>query len=245
MKILRHVPPELKKTEFKVDNKLSKHLDDDPLLKHMNKSFVCGLVGKGGAGKTTLMTSLLQTKHKFKKVFHKIYVFMPSSSRSSMKNDIFGQLPDDQLFEGVSFDNLSEVYERLLESSEDGKLSLLVFDDVQSYLKKKEVETNLLHIISIRRHLRCSLFILAQNYIKIPKQIRQVFTDTFLFNISKNEYKAIFEEIINISKNEFQDVIKAYREEKQNDSHSFIYIHDYDTVFINWNEVVFDDDLVL
>lgn len=241
MKILRHIPPILKKPEFKVDNKLSKHLDDDPLLKNMNKSFVCGLIGKGGSGKTTLMTSLLQTKHKLKKVFHKIYVFMPTSSRSSMKNDIFSQLPDDQLFEGVSFENLSEVYERLLESSEEGKLSLLVFDDVQSHLKKKEVETNLLHIISNRRHLRCSLFILAQNYIKIPKQIRQVFTDTFLFNISKTEYNVIFEEIINLSKNEFQDVIKAYRQEKLIDSHSFIYIHDYDTIFINWNEIINDD----
>jgi hypothetical protein len=158
-----------------------------------------------------------------------------------MKNDIFGQLPEDQLFEGVSYDNLSEVYERLLETSEAGKLSLLVFDDVQSYLKKKEVEMNLLHMISNRRHLRCSLFILAQNYIKLPKQVRQVCSDIFLFNISKNEYKAIFEEIINVSKNEFQDVIKAYREEKQNDNHSFIYIHNYDTLFINWNEVVFDD----
>jgi ABC-type dipeptide/oligopeptide/nickel transport system ATPase component len=241
MKILKHIPPALNKPEFKVDNKLSIHLDDDPLLKHLNRSFVCGLIGKGGSGKTTLMTSLLQTKHKFKKVFHKIYVFMPSSSRSSMKNDIFGQLPDDQLFEGVSFENLNEVYERLLETSEEGKLSLLIFDDVQSYLKRKEIETNLLHIISNRRHLRTSIFILCQNYIKCPKQIRQVFTDTFLFNISKNEYKAIFEEIINVSKNEFQDVIKAYREEKKNDNHSFIYIHDYDSIWVNWNEIILDD----
>jgi ABC-type dipeptide/oligopeptide/nickel transport system ATPase component len=241
MKVLKHIPPSLKKPEFKVDEPLSKHLDDDALLKYMNKSFVCGMIGKGGSGKSTLMTSLIQTKHKLKKVFHKIYVFMPSSSRSSMKKDIFGQLPDDQLFEGVSFENLKEVYDRLLESSEKGELSLLIFDDVQSYLKKKEVETSLLHIISNRRHLRTSIFILCQNYIKCPLQIRQVFTDTFLFNISKNEYKAIFEEIINVSKNEFQDVIRLYREEKQNDNHSFIYIHDYDHLFVNWNEIIFDD----
>jgi ABC-type transport system involved in cytochrome c biogenesis ATPase subunit len=41
--------------------------------------------GANGSGKTSLMTGLLQTKQKFKKVFHKIYLFMPDYSRGSMK----------------------------------------------------------------------------------------------------------------------------------------------------------------
>ena len=100
--------------EFKVDEPLSKHLDD-PLLSNMNKSFCCGLVGKAGSGKTSLMVSFIQTPNFFKKVFNKIYVFMPNSSRNSMKNNIFNVLPEDQLFEGVSYEILSEVYDRLLE----------------------------------------------------------------------------------------------------------------------------------
>jgi ABC-type dipeptide/oligopeptide/nickel transport system ATPase component len=228
--------------EFKVDEPLSKHLDDDPLLTNMNKSFCCGLVGKAGSGKTSLMISLIQTPKKFKKVFNKIYVFMPNSSRNSMKNNAFNVLPDDQLFEGVSYEILSEVYERLLESTENNHKSLLVFDDVQSYLKNKEVEVNLLHIIANRRHLRCSFFIVAQNYNKIPKNIRQSFTDIFLFNVGKEEYINIFEENINLSKDDFSKVLTEYRSIKKTESNSFIYIHDKDKFFINWNEIIEDDE---
>ena len=241
MRLLIHNKPKFKMPEFKVDEPLSKHLDDDPLLSNMNKSFCCGLIGKAGSGKTSLMVSFLQTPKKFKKVFNKIYVFMPNSSRNSMKNNIFDVLPEDQLFEGVSYEILSEVYERLLESTEDNHKSLLVFDDVQSYLKNKEVEVNLLHIIANRRHLRCSFFIIAQNYNKIPKNIRQSFTDIFLFNVGKEEYINIFEENINLSKDDFSKVLTEYRSIKKTESNSFIYIHDKDKIFINWNEIIEDE----
>ena len=242
MRLLIHNKPKLKMPEFKVDDPLSKHLDDDPLLTNMNKSFCCGLIGKAGSGKTSLMVSFIQTPKKFKKVFNKIYVFMPNSSRNSMKNNAFNVLPEDQLFEGVSYEILSEVYERLLESTENNHKSLLVFDDVQSYLKTKEVEVNLLHIIANRRHLRCSFFIVAQNYNKIPKNIRQSFTDLFLFNVGKEEYINIFEENVNLSKDDFSKVLTEYRSIKKTESNSFIYIHDKDKFFINWNEIIEDDE---
>ena len=183
MRLLIHNKPKFKMPEFKVDEPLSKHIDD-PLLSNMNKSFCCGLVGKAGSGKTSLMVSFIQTPKFFKKVFNKIYVFIPNSSRNSMKNNIFNVLPEDQLFENVSYEILSEVYDRLLESTKNNHKSLLVFDDVQSYLKNKEVEVNLLHIIANRRHLRCSIFIVAQNYNKVSKNIRQSFTDMFLCQIA-------------------------------------------------------------
>ena len=53
MRLLIHNKPKLKMPEFKVDEPLSKHLDD-PLLSNMNKSFCCGLVGKAGSGKTVV-----------------------------------------------------------------------------------------------------------------------------------------------------------------------------------------------
>ena len=48
---------------------------------------------------------------------------MPNSSRNSMKNNIFNVLPDEQVFEGVSYEILSDVYERLLESTENNHKS--------------------------------------------------------------------------------------------------------------------------
>ena len=43
MRLLIHNKPKLKMPEFKVDEPLSKHLDD-PLLSNMNKSFSCGFL---------------------------------------------------------------------------------------------------------------------------------------------------------------------------------------------------------
>ena len=39
---------------------------------------------------------------------------MPNSSRNSMKNNIFNVLPDQQVFEGVSYKKLSDIYERVI-----------------------------------------------------------------------------------------------------------------------------------
>lgn len=246
MRVIENEHPKLKLPEFQVDFKLSKHLDDDALLKHMNRSFSCGMIGRPGSGKTSLMTGLIQTPKKLKKVFNKIYVFMPKSSRASMKKDVFtDELPEDQLYEGVTFENLSEVYAKLLESTEEKQRSLLIFDDVQSYLKNSEVCINLLHIIANRRHLRTCIFILAQNYTKIPKKIREIFTDMFLYNVSKSEYVDIFEEHLNIPKADFQQAIDYYvkvkNEDEKNKTKSFIYINStQDKLFVNWNELEFD-----
>ena len=55
MRFLIHAKPNLKMPQFKVDEPLSIYLHNDPLLKNMNQSFCCGLIGKAGSGKTSLM----------------------------------------------------------------------------------------------------------------------------------------------------------------------------------------------
>ena len=60
----------------------------------------------------------------------------------------------------------------------------------------------------------------------------------FLFNVGKEEYVNIFEENINMSKDDFTLVLKEHRNIRKNETNSFIYVHDKDKVFINWNEVI-------
>ena len=57
----------------------------------------------------------------------------------------------------------------------------------------------------------------------------------FLFNVGKEEYINIYEENINLSKDDFSKVLTEYRSIKKNEPNSFIYIHDKDKIFINWN----------
>jgi hypothetical protein len=245
MRLLQHNKPELKIPEFVVDEPLTKRPEvaDDPLLKHLNKSFCWGLVSKAGGGKTSFLISLLNQRGKYlNKVFNKIYVFMPNSSRASMKKNIFEHLPEDQLYEGVNFENLSEVYEKLLENTENKKKSLLIFDDVQSYLKAREVEVNLLHIIANRRHLRTSVAVILQQYVKCPLDIRKSFTALSVWNVNKEEWDYIYQENIGITKKDFKDVIIEFNKTKRDEPKSFIFIADQTNIFINWNEALFEDE---
>ena len=250
IRLIQHQYPNLSLPEMICDTPISKYLNRDLLLKNMNKSFCCGLIGKSGSGKTSLLTGLIQTKNNkktntftFNDCFDKIYVFMPSTSRASIKNNIFGELPEDQLYEGLNFDILSEVYEKLLQSSKEKERSLLILDDVQSYYKDPEVEKNLLHLINNRRHLKISIFIIAQNYTKIGRQIRMALTDLFVFNVSKEQYADISDELVNIDKKLFEEVLKMYKTYVKTSPKSFLYFNvDIGDFFIDWNEIQINDE---
>jgi len=152
--------------------------------------------------------SLISTKTKkgsryklsFRNCFDKIFLFMPRTSISSMKDCPFHDIPDDQQFEHVSMDALERVYHQLLEMKDEGKRALIIMDDCQSQLKVQEVEARILHIIANRRHLGASLMIVAQNYNCILKNIRITATDVFIFNPSPPELDAMGREIIEVGK---------------------------------------------
>lgn len=240
MRILPHIPPKLNRPQFKCDEILSEKLVDKPILKHLNKSFVCAFIGRAGSGKSTMMISFVQSRGVYRKVFDQIFVFMPSSSRDSLKDNIFNVLPRKQLHEGITFESLQEVYNQLLENTEDKKRTLIIFDDVQSYMKDPEISTALLHIIANRRHLRCSIMMCIQNYVKMPLDVRKSITHLFIFNVSKEEKQKIYEELVEIGKDDWALINKMYRQIRKTEPNSFIFIHG-DIIYINWNEVLIDE----
>ena len=64
----------------------------------------------------------------------------------------------------------------------------------------------------------------------------------FLFNVGKEEYINIYEKNINFSKDDFKKVLTEYRRIKKTEPNSFVYIHDKEKIFINWNEIIEDDE---
>jgi hypothetical protein len=228
--------PKLNMPKFSVDTELHKRLNDYEITKLMNKSNFTLFLGKAGSGKTSLMTSFLKTPHLFKKVFHQIFVWMPESSRNSMKDSFFDKyLPPNQLFNEVNLENLQGAYDEAMENKNEGYRTLFIFDDVQRYFKG-ECEKLLLHIINNRRHSMLNLFFCCQTYNSIPRQVRQGLTDLFLFRINKTEMENIFTEQIETHKDKFNEILeKCYIE-----PHSFMYINTSSgRIFSNWNEIVF------
>jgi len=164
---------------------------------------------------------------------------MPSHSRGSLKDNIFEQLPENQLYDSLTNETIDDVFDQIEEVADDGGFSLLILDDQQAYLKDKYVTKRLTEIVCNRRHLRTSVWLIAQTYKSIPKQIRQVLTNLFVFKVRKSEMANIFEEQVELMKDNFQDVVKMVYKTP----HNYLFI---DTatqrIFKNFDEIILEDE---
>ncbi len=71
-----------------------------------------------------------------------------------MKDKLFDQLPDDQKFEELSFENLEYVNDTL----DDEGNNCIIFDDMGAYLKNHEIKKLLKEIVMNRRHKHVSIY---------------------------------------------------------------------------------------
>jgi hypothetical protein len=239
--IISNKIPTLKMPKFSVDTELDSKLNDYEITSLMNKSNFTLFLGKAGSGKSSLLISFLQTPSLFKKVYHNIFLFMPSNSRNSIRNGFFDKnLPADQIYDDVTLENLQAVYDASQEAAKDDLNTLLIFDDVQKYLKG-ENEKLLLHMINNRRHARISIWFACQTYASIPRQIRQGLTNLFIFKVNKVEMENIFLECIEQHKKSFLDIINFVYDK----NHNFLFLDtNSQRLFKNWDEIILSSDNV-
>ena len=138
---------------FKCDTCLVKR-DIEPFE---NRSFFMGIFGKPGSGKTSLcVSSLVSRKPRiYARAFNHIFVFMPSSSRKSLRCDPFGSLEAGNMYENLDLASLSDVYEKLQEQTPgpggEFETNLIVIDDMTQALKDYSIRRLLNHIVLNRR----------------------------------------------------------------------------------------------
>ena len=144
--------PDLQRVKMSCDGVINEKLLKYPMIQEAFSTTSFNIIcGKMGQGKTSLLTSLV--KGVFKKCFETIYVFMPSNSRESIENDIYGKnLPPNQLFDTLTLDNLSQVYSEIQDNSKEKYNSLIIIDDFQVSLKDPEIIKVLQKIITKMRH---------------------------------------------------------------------------------------------
>ena len=235
LKLKTNKKPMLNIPSFNVDGKLKNNLDNIEIFKLMNKSHFSLFLGKAGSGKSSLVISFLNSKDAFKKCFHNIFLFCPSNSRSSIKDDFWeNNLETEQIYDDLNIDNLIDAYSKIELDADNNFKSLIILDDVQKNLKG-DCEKLLLHIINNRRHNRICIWICCQNYKTIPLQVRLALTDLFIFKVGKGELENIYEELTEIDKNKFNIITNnAYKVD-----HSFLYLNCLSQrLFNNWDEIV-------
>lgn len=230
--------PDLQHCEMNCDNGLHKKLNEYELSKFLNSHATNLLIGRPGSGKTSLLYSLFKSKELFAKVFHNIYLFQPSASRFSMKDKLFDKLPDEQKYDELNYESLSGVMEQI--KNEDPKYNnCIIFDDMTAYLKDNDTFKLFKELVNNRRHLHTSIFFLVQTYHSIPKEIRRLFSNVFVFRVSKNEMQTIFEELVEKRKECILEISKLVFDKPYN----FLYINtESQRLFKNWDELQFKSD---
>lgn len=199
--------PDLEKVKMSCDGVIHPKLIKYPMIEEAFSTTSFNVVcGKMGQGKSSLTTALV--KSIFKKCFETIYVFMPANSRASIENDIYGKhLPPEQLFDTLTVENITEVYEQIQENSENKYNSLIIIDDFQVALKDPEIIKVLQKIVTKMRHLRTTIFLLQQNFQALVKPLRELVSNIIMFNLGKSQLEKIFDEVIQLDKDKYQQII--------------------------------------
>ena len=133
---------------------------------------------------------------------------MPENSRTSIENDIFTKnLPADQLYDTLTELGLTEIYEHLQKSSKEKENSMLIIDDFQAQLKDSAIVNVLQKIITKMRHLRCTIFLLQQNFQALQKPLSKLVSNLIIFNVGKSQLGKIFQEIVQMDKEKYEKLI--------------------------------------
>lgn len=238
IKLIELEKPNVEKISFNCDEKLCLSLDKYPMVRdNLNTFKTTVILGRQGSGKTSLTVNIL--KKLYKKKFNKIYLFMPRTSIASLKSNIFGVLPEDQVFDELNYANITQLNETIKENRENGLKSLIIMDDVQRALKDNNVIKVFKEMIANQRHLNTSFIILLQNYFALDNKVRELIHNVIFFKMDKKQNKKIFEECAEMPQSVF------------NDLNDFIFDAPYNWCLINqrnkkiykmWDEVEINDD---
>lgn len=162
------------------------------------------------------------------KVFNNVYLFQPSHSRASIKNDIFKKHDKDKMYDELTYENLEYVIDSIKATDTD-ETNVIIFDDMSAYLKNKETLRLFKELIFNRRHLRTSIYFLNQTFFSVPKELRRLFSNIFVFKVSRNEMSNLFDEVVE------QDNVKELMPEII----KMVYDKPYQYLFINTDQQKF------
>lgn len=179
-------------------------------LRDKTNGFVLGVVGKPGAGKTTLIQDVLRREL----VGHFSYVILCSPSEIEYESLI----PEKQRACLFNKEWLIKMINMLNISIGDGSGSaesakvLFILDDCISEIKALEKEPLVINLFFNRRHMLwngvISLMITTQKYTMVPAKFRSCFTDLVFFNLSPFDIDKIFEDsIVKYTKAEWKSTV--------------------------------------
>jgi hypothetical protein len=220
------------------DEGIHEKLNKFELTKFLNQHSTNLLIGRPRSGKTSLLYSLFKSNKILKHCFHTIYIFQPKQSRASMSDKLFDSLPDDQIYDELTFENLQIVLEKIRMDADEGFNSCIIFDDQTAYLKNNDTLKLFKELIMNRRHLHCSLYFCVQTWFSVPKDLRRLWSNIFCFKTTKEELNNIWEEVIERPK----ELIDSIRSLVFDEPYQYLFINvDTQRLFKCWDEIIISE----
>lgn len=156
----------------------------------------------------------------------------------SMKDDIYAKLPDTNKFNELSYANLDSVINRM-RADDDGLANCIIFDDMGAFLKNADIQKLFKELIMDRRHMHCSIYFLCQTFYSVPREIRKLFSNIFIFKCQKSELDDVMKELFQEAKKDVIDIMNITFTQKFN----FLFINpDSGRMFRNFDEIIINKD---
>ena len=206
---------EFKPPEFLCDKSISRTIEA-PLPASHHFMAICG---PAGSGKTSLMLGMLTSKQMYRRAFHHVHLVMPEHSRGSIKNSPFEG--HDKSYNDLDWSTLNKIREAVEAASKKKQYSLIIMDDVGAALKDKEIQRLLKQLIWNRRHLRTSIWIMAQSFNSMPMPIRKSISHLAMYKPNNNkEAKLLFDELVYVEKEDATKLMDFVFEKR----HDFLFV---------------------
>ena len=203
----------LKKNNFDVTN-IDHQIkySDSPLPQSY---FIWLIVGMKGTGKSTIILNVLKNKKSpYYKHFDNIYFVSSTAKRDNKFDKLIEDLEEeDKFYNECNEENLNEIVNKIQEFNDTTDIpksdihNLIILDDCVHQLPSSTQKNSALNkIITQCRHLKTSVIIVSQQFLKINPLIRNN-TDliSFFKTYKIKEYQAL-EDLLNIDK----DKLKIY-----------------------------------
>lgn len=165
------------------------------------------LCGAGGSGKTSLLLNQFKKGGQYRKKFHHIYYFCPSSSFASVANHPFEK--HDKVYHELTMDGLEELRGELMgrkdeiEEDDEQEYSCVIIDDFANDLKDKGIQRALNSMLIKARHLNTAFIFTLQSYLYMPKILRKQITYASIFKPrNSEEWETIRREILQMKEDD-------------------------------------------
>lgn len=228
----------VKKIDFVCDGGIHEKLNNYDFTKCFNKHSFTYIVAPPQSGKSNLLQNVFSNKLLLKKCYHKIMYISPSSS--SLKDDIFNKIPENQRFVELNKETLGTI-RNMCESYDKDIKCCIVLDDVASALKNIELLKDFQRLIFNRRHIAggVSIFVISQVYNVLPLQLRKMVNNLIILNPRMKEFNLMNDEYFNLDHKNVKKIKEFFFDAKYN---FLMYCPDENIYFKNFNKVIVDED---